>query len=82
VVEALEALTRLEGLLLKEGLVGVPLANTYRGMAKWAERKGETATQEVVKWKMRELDVCTTCFGEDARRTRGIKARLDELRAE
>jgi hypothetical protein len=82
VVEALEALTRLEGLLLKEGLVGVPLANTYRGMAKWAERKGEMATQEVVKWKMRELDVCTTCFGEDARRTREIKARLDELRAE
>ncbi|ETI25174.1 hypothetical protein G647_04547 [Cladophialophora carrionii CBS 160.54] len=79
VIEALDALTRLEGLLIKEGLVGVPLANTYRRMAKWAERKGETATQDVVKWKTRELQVCITCFGDDGQRAQDIKTRLDEL---
>lgn len=74
--EVLEALSRLEGLLLKECLVGVPLANVCRSMAKWAERKGDAAGEEVVKWKTRELEVCISSFGEDAQRTRDIQAKL------
>ena len=35
-----EALSALEILLLKEGLVEVTLANTYKSMAKWAARHG------------------------------------------
>ena len=73
--EAIAALARLEGLLLKEGLVGIPLANTYRSMAKWAERKA-VSVENVVKWKTRELEVCITAFGEDAQRTRDVEAKL------
>ncbi|EXJ59997.1 hypothetical protein A1O7_04145 [Cladophialophora yegresii CBS 114405] len=81
VMEALDTLARLEGLLIKEGLVGVPLANAYRRMAKWAGRDAKTAatTQEVVKWKTRELQVCVNCFGGDGQRTQDIRAALDDL---
>ncbi|KIW89126.1 uncharacterized protein Z519_09978 [Cladophialophora bantiana CBS 173.52] len=75
--EALRSLARLEGLLLKEGLVGAPLANTYRSMAKWAERKGDRGGDEAVTWRIKELGVCITAFGEDAQRTKDIEAQLD-----
>jgi hypothetical protein len=73
--EALEALLKLEELLLKEGLVGVPLANNYRSLAKWAERKGDSDV-EVRDWKIKELQACVTGFGRDAQRTREIEERL------
>ncbi len=74
---ALAALVKLEALLLKEGLVGgAALANTYRSMAKWAERGGDTPA--AFKWKTRELQVCVVSFGPDARRTRDIQVRLAE----
>ncbi|KAJ9611140.1 hypothetical protein H2200_004323 [Cladophialophora chaetospira] len=79
--EALEALAKLETLLSKESLVGVPLANAYRSMAKWEERKGEIDSREVMKWKTRELEVCTNAFGKDAQRTMDIRVKLEELRA-
>ncbi|EXJ73364.1 uncharacterized protein A1O5_03124 [Cladophialophora psammophila CBS 110553] len=74
--EALRSLARLEALLLKESLVGAPLANTYRSMAKWAERKGDRGADEAVIWRIKELEVCITAFGEDAQRTKDIKAKL------
>ncbi len=77
--EATAALTRLEGLLLKEGLLGVPLANVYRSLSKWAERRGQVTREETVMWKTRELEVCISSFGKDAQRTRDIQAKLHRL---
>jgi hypothetical protein len=77
---ALEALIRLETLLVKEGLVGVPLANTYRSMAKWSERRGAHSNGEAMKWKMKELEACIIGLGKDGQRTKDIEARLRELR--
>lgn len=75
--EALGALVKLEDLLLKECLAGVPLANTYRSLAKWAERKRDHA--QAVKWKGKELEVCRLSFGSDALRTKGVEEKLIEL---
>lgn len=72
--EALDTLARLEGLLLKEGLLGVPLANIYRSMAKWAERVGEMSDARRCKFKERE--VCLAALGGDAQRTREIGRKL------
>ncbi|KIX00850.1 uncharacterized protein Z518_09915 [Rhinocladiella mackenziei CBS 650.93] len=77
--DALNALVKLERLLLKECLVGVPLANTYRSMAKWAERKGDL--QGATKWKIKEMEVCIIGFGKEAARTKAIDAKLKELRS-
>jgi hypothetical protein len=75
--EALEALTRLEGLLLRECLMGgFPLANTYRSLAKWAERKEDL--QAVVKWKTKELETCILGLGEATLRTREIRKKLEK----
>lgn len=77
--EALDALVKLESLMIKEGLLGIPLANTYRSLAKWVERKGHGYGSEIIKWKTKELEVCITGFGKDAQRTRDIETRLQEL---
>ncbi|KIW11387.1 hypothetical protein PV08_10687 [Exophiala spinifera] len=74
---ALGTLVKLEELLLKECLAGVPLANTYRSLAKWAERKRDYA--QAVKWKGKELDVCRLSFGSDALRTKGVQDKMTEL---
>ncbi|EXJ89869.1 hypothetical protein A1O3_02936 [Capronia epimyces CBS 606.96] len=78
--QALTALAKLEALLLKEGLVGLPLANTYRSLAKWAERKGDGdgdgGVAAATQWKRKELEVCLVIFGEQARRTREIEDTL------
>ncbi|EXJ95766.1 hypothetical protein A1O1_00890 [Capronia coronata CBS 617.96] len=74
--EAFAALAKLEALLLKEGLVGGPLANTYRSMAKWAERRGDMT--QAARWKGKERDVCLVIFGESATsiRTKEIEEKL------
>ena len=77
--EAVQALKRLEVLLIKEGLFGVPLANTYRSLAKWVERKDGKNDEEVVGWKVKELEVCIIGFGRDAQRTSDIERGLREL---
>ncbi|KIY02885.1 uncharacterized protein Z520_01350 [Fonsecaea multimorphosa CBS 102226] len=81
VQEAWDSLTRLEGLLLKESLVGAPLANTYRSMAKWAERKGHEGVDEAVRWKVKELETCIIAFGRDCQRTKDIEAKLEAHQA-
>ena len=78
VVEASNALVRLEGLLIKECLVGVPLANTYRSLAKWSERQGNA--EQTAKWKVKEREVCVVGFGIDAERTKEIDQKLKALR--
>jgi hypothetical protein len=75
--EALDALVRLEELLLKECQVGIPLANAYRSMAKWAERKHDFT--QAAKWKIKELDVCMTCFGPSTRRVKEIQEKVADL---
>lgn len=75
--EAITALTRLEGLLIKESLVGVPLANAYRSLAKWAERKTDLAAAR--KWKAKELETCVIAFGKDGRRTKEVERKLVEM---
>ncbi|KAK7900085.1 hypothetical protein LTR67_003831 [Exophiala xenobiotica] len=75
--EALDALARLEELLLKECQVGIPLANAYRSMAKWAERKHDF--KQAAKWKIKELEVCMTCFGPSARRVKEIQEKVANL---
>ncbi|KAK5464549.1 hypothetical protein LTS15_001111 [Exophiala xenobiotica] len=75
VKEALEDLTRLDGLLLKEGLVGLPLMNVYRSLAKWSERLPGNV-EGTVSWKTRELEVCTRGYcGFD--RVRSHQGRVD-----
>ncbi|KAL2441506.1 hypothetical protein ABEF95_015214 [Exophiala dermatitidis] len=76
--EALAALTKLETLLLKETLLGTPLANTYRSMAKWAERKHDVGG--TVQYKRKELGVCRIAFGERAVRCREIEDKLAKLK--
>ena len=75
--KAIDALVRLEGLLIKEGMLYTPLANTYRSLGKWGERIGDS--EEVSKWKRKELGVCVTCFGGDATRCKGLKDALRML---
>jgi len=75
--EALDALARLEELLLKECHVGIPLANTYRSMAKWSERKHDF--KQAAKWKRKEFEVCMTGFGPSARRVKEIQEKLADL---
>lgn len=75
--DALTALTKLEELLLKEGLAGMPLANTYRSLAKWAERKHDFS--QIRTWKWKEMQACVVAFGRDAARTREIEEKLAAL---
>jgi len=77
---ALDTLARLEGLLMREGLVGLALANTYRSMAKWAERMGDM--DEVWKCKSREKKVYVLCFGPEAPRVKDIDVRLAQLKVQ
>ncbi|KAK4946011.1 hypothetical protein LTR10_014813 [Elasticomyces elasticus] len=77
IYEALTALGKLEELLLKESVVGVPLANTYRSMAKWAERKHDL--EQARNWKRKEKQACIIGFGHDAPRTKEIEQKLVDL---
>lgn len=75
--EARSALGRLETLLLKEGLTGVVLANTYRSLSKWSERK--RLFGEAVKWKEMERHHCEIGLGAHALRTKEAEKKLAEL---
>jgi SET domain len=77
---AIESLVKLEGLLSKEGLVYTPLANAYRGLAKWAGRAGRDG--EVRMWLRKELKVCETCFGKDTERCVVLRRELLRLNGE
>lgn len=70
--EAVAALLKLEGLLVKEGLTAMPLANAYRSFAKWADRCGLDAG----KWKAKELEVSRLVFGKGAPRSVALRADL------
>lgn len=72
--DACAALERLEGLLVKEGLVGLPLADTYRGLVKWAGRMGDK--EGVKRWRMKELEVCEICLGRESVRARELRMKL------
>lgn len=69
---AMEALLRLENLLIKEGLTATPLANAYRSLAKWAGR----SEQDPQQWMEKELDVSTAVFGKKGARTEALRADL------
>lgn len=71
--EAVAALRTLEGLLVKEGLVAMSLANVYRSLAKWAERGGRDAWI----WKGKELEVCEAVFGKRAPRSVALRVELE-----
>jgi hypothetical protein len=75
--EARSALAKLETLLLKEGLTGVVLANTYRSLSKWSERK--QLLVEAVKWKEMERHHCEMGLGAHALRTKEAQKKLAEL---
>jgi hypothetical protein len=72
--KAMAVLLRLEGLLMKEGLVAAPLANVYRSLGKWSERAGYDARQ----WKEKELDVSLLVFGARGVRTVALRADLED----
>lgn len=76
--EARLALGKLETLLLKECLTGVVLANIYRGLSKWSERK--QLLVEAVKWKEMERLYCELGFGGQALRTKEAGRKLEELK--
>jgi hypothetical protein len=79
--KAVDSLTKLEGLLTKEGLTHTPLANVYRSLAKWKERtvteplgaKDASVSKSLAEarmYKSKELEVCIRCFGEVERTMR------------
>lgn len=70
VVELLE----LQGLLVKEGLTAVPLANAYRSLVKWSERGGLDAQQ----WREKELEVSILMSGKKSLRSVALKQVLDD----
>jgi hypothetical protein len=72
------ALSKLEGLLAKEGIVGATLADTYKSMVKWAKRHGQT--EDVRKWMEREKEVCETCFGTSSSRAEDLRSQLENCR--
>lgn len=75
--EAIGALTRMVGLLTKEGLTHKPLANVYRGLAKWSSRKGDRSMER--KWIEMEHDCCVTCFGVRSGRVQALKRQISLL---
>lgn len=75
--EARSVLGKLEILLLKEGLTGFVLANTYRSLSKWSERK--QLFVEAVKWKEMERHHCEMGLGAHALRTKEADNKLAEL---
>lgn len=77
--EARSALAKLEALLLKEGLMGVVLANIYRSLSKWSERK--QLLVDAVKWKDLERHHCMMGLGGHALRTKEAGEKLAELKA-
>ncbi|KEF62147.1 uncharacterized protein A1O9_00119 [Exophiala aquamarina CBS 119918] len=76
--EARSALGKLETLLLKEGLTGVVLANIYRSLSKWSERK--QLLVETVKWKEMERLHCELGLGGHALRTKEAAEKLADLK--
>lgn len=70
---AVDALRKLEGLLVKEGLTAVPLANVYRSLTKWTERAGEHSGM----WMEKELEVSVTAFGKRSVRSDMLRDRLE-----
>ena len=74
--KAIENVTKLEELLVKEGLVYTPLANAYRSLAKWSERMGDD--DGASEWKRMELATCTICFGGDTVRSETLTQELRE----
>lgn len=74
--DLIEVMEKLEGLLIKEGLVGLPLADCYGSMAKWTARKGRrTLTKEYQK---KEYNICRTCLGEQSPRVVLLQEKLED----
>jgi hypothetical protein len=79
VEEAIDALTKLEDLLLREGLLYTPLANVYRSLAKWSARLGDAGKRKEIEWKRKELQVSLSCFGRECERTRELREGIEGL---
>ena len=71
---ALETLTRLAYLMVKERLAYKPLANVYASLAKWAGRNRRRADERI--WKQKELEICVTCFGAGSGRAQEVERQL------
>lgn len=76
-IEALAALAKLETLLVKEGLNGVVLTNTYRSLCKWSERLQDYP--RAMEWKQKEKLSCLLGLGSHAFRTIECDKKLKEL---
>lgn len=74
--DLMETMEKLEGLLIKEGLVGLPLADCYGSMAKWTERKGSKALTK--EYQKKEYNICRTCLGEQSPRVILLQERLGD----
>lgn len=72
VQQAIERLLKLEGLLRKETLTYIPLANVYRSLTKWSQRGGEDGRS----WSQLELEVVTTVFGRRSSRSARLQKEL------
>lgn len=70
-----ESLITLTNLLIKEGLTGLTLANTYRSLAKWLKRIDDVT--EAVTWKRKELEICINCFGSGSKRVHEVRNDID-----
>lgn len=69
-------LEKLEGLLIKEGLFGVDLANAYRDLAIWSARAGNSATAKA--WATKEQKTCIIAFGGESRRVTEVAERITD----
>ncbi|KIV96850.1 hypothetical protein PV10_00666 [Exophiala mesophila] len=77
IVEALAALVKLESLLVKEGLNGVVLTNTYRSLSKWSERLQDYP--QAARWKEKEEINSLHGLGPHAFRTIECDKKIKEL---
>ena len=75
--EALAALVKLESLLVKEGLNGVVLTNTYRSLSKWSERLQDYP--QAARWKEKEEINSLHGLGPHAFRTIECDKKIKEL---
>lgn len=70
VASAVEALSKLANLLIKEGLQGHELVSVYRDLTKWSFRNGDQTVGR--RWAAKERESSIICFGAGSKQVAEI----------
>lgn len=71
---AIEALSKLANLLVKEGLSGYDLVLVYRDLAKWSFRNDDERSGK--RWTAKERELSILCFGSGSKQVAAIDKTL------